>query len=308
MADKKITALTELAATGKNAAADFLHIIDFSASPVNKKITVASLFSNANTDTHIYGASKTLEVGFAAATNSHLKVSTGSGATVDGAVTINDDGVAYVDFIVKSNTSAQALVVDANADTVTINGDSTVLDFVVKGDTTTLIHADGGLDAVGIGTASPDTGYTMTVAATGTNGIKSAGSVDVTGDITATGNASITGNLTVTGFLTLNDVIATALVGGADTSNDIAIPITDLVTHLNPSVSGNTDFYDIANGAAGQIKILVNTAAPANSAIITPANAHGGTTITLEGYETAMLMYTGTLGWAVIGTQGAAVG
>jgi hypothetical protein len=314
MADKKITALTELAATGKNAAADFLHIIDFSASPVNKKITVASLFSNANTDTHIYGVSKTFEIGSSAAASSAIKVTTGSLATLTAAagrkneVIINDNGVAYIDFKVKSKTSDQALVVDADADTVTINGDSTVLDFVVKGDTTTLIHADGGLDAVGIGTASPDTGYTMTVAATGTNGIKSAGSVDVTGDITATGNASITGNLTVTGFLTLNDAIATALVGGADTSNDIAIPITDLVTHLNPSVSGNTDFYDIANGAAGQIKILVNTAAPANSAIITPANAHGGTTITLEGYETAMLMYTGTLGWAVIGTQGAAVG
>ena len=53
MADKKITALTALTATGKDSAADLLHIIDFSASPVNKKISVANLFNNANTDTHI---------------------------------------------------------------------------------------------------------------------------------------------------------------------------------------------------------------------------------------------------------------
>ena len=41
MADKKITALTALTDTGKDSAQDLLHIIDFSASPVNKKITVA---------------------------------------------------------------------------------------------------------------------------------------------------------------------------------------------------------------------------------------------------------------------------
>ena len=36
MADKKITALTALGATDVNPAADLLHIIDYSASPVIK--------------------------------------------------------------------------------------------------------------------------------------------------------------------------------------------------------------------------------------------------------------------------------
>ena len=69
MADKKITALTALTATTKDSAADLLHIIDYSAAPVNKKITIAELFSNVNTDTHIYGVSKTFEIGSTATTN-----------------------------------------------------------------------------------------------------------------------------------------------------------------------------------------------------------------------------------------------
>ena len=299
MADKKITALTELAATGKNAAADFLHIIDFSASPVNKKITVASLFSNANTDTHIYGASKTLEVGFAAATNSHLKVSTGSGATVDGAVTINDDGVAYVDFIVKSNTSAQALVVDADADTVTINGDSTVLDFVVKGDTTTLIHADGGLDAVGIGTASPDTGYTMTVAATGTNGIKSAGSVDVTGAITATTNASV--GVSASGTLRLPSVDS---ITASSATAVVCSPTTSLTLVTTSDAAGNGT---LANGVVGQVKMISLIAvgsAGTDDYVLTPATRNGYATLTFAvAGDCATLVYTAA-GWAVVSAFG----
>ena len=151
MADKKITALTELTATGKDSAADFLHIIDYSASPVNKKITVADLFSNVNTDTHIYGNSKVFEIGQAAAVNSHIRVAVGANATTDGAVTINDDGVDYVDFLVKTGESDSALSIDSGADTVTINGDSANLDFIVNGDAVAkMIFVDASSDVVGV--------------------------------------------------------------------------------------------------------------------------------------------------------------
>ena len=307
MADKKITALNALNATGKDSSVDLLHIIDFSGSPVNKKITVADLFSNVNTDTHIYGNSKVFEVGQAAAVNSHIRVAVGGNATTDGAVTINDDGVAYVDFLVKSLNSDGAIKVDAGTDDISINSDgNAAADFHVHGGTKELITTDGGEDWVGIGATTPATAYTLTVGATGTNGIQSLGSVHVTGEITASTNASITGDLTVTSRLFFNDAIATALVGGASTSADVAIPITDLVTHLNPSVSGNTDFYDIANGAAGQIKILVNTSA--DPAIITPATLNGGTTLRLTTKETALLMIqNNTVGWAVLGSYGGAI-
>ena len=299
MVDKKITALTELSATGK-AGEDFLHIIDYGggSSPVNKKISLTNLFNNANLDTHIYGASKTLEVGFAAATNSHIKVATGADATTDGSVTINDDGVAYVDFIVKSLTSDQAIKVDSGTDKVIVNGDAVDCDFTVSGENVAaLLHCDAGTDAVGIVKAAPDTAYSLTVGATGTNGIKSEGSVSVTGDITASGN------LTVTGFMIWNDAIATAIAGGANVGAKVEIPITDLVTHLDPGAS--TGHYGLANGAAGQIKILFNSDA-AQDATITPTTFAQGTTLTLDELESVMMMYT-TGGWIVLNHPGAAI-
>ena len=116
MADKKITALTALGAGDPDPAVDLLHIIDYSASPVNKKISVAHLFSNVNTDTHIYGASKTFDVGHAVA-KSALKILTNTVASgAESTVTINGNSDDYIDFAVNS-TGGSAIAVDASADT-----------------------------------------------------------------------------------------------------------------------------------------------------------------------------------------------
>ena len=305
MADKKITALTALGATDVAPAADLLHIIDYSASPVNKKVTVANLFSNVNTDTHIYGASKTFDIGHAVA-KSALKILTNTVANgAESTVTINGNEDDYIDFTVHS-TGGEAISVDASADSVTINSDAiAAMDFVVKGDTTTLIHCDGGLDAVGIGMVPVNTAYTMSVAATGTLGILSAGSIHVTGEVTATTDMSATGNLTVTGFMIWNDAIAgTSLVGGANVGAKVEIPVVDLVTHLDPGSS--TGHYGIANGAAGQVKFIFNSDA-AEVATLTPTSlAQVGNTLTLQAGETALMLYT-TGGWCVFGSYGGAV-
>ena len=77
MADKKITALTEMNSTGK-AGEDFLHIIDYGggSSPVNKRISLTNLFTKVNLDTHIYGVSKTFEIGSTDSASSAFKVTT----------------------------------------------------------------------------------------------------------------------------------------------------------------------------------------------------------------------------------------
>ena len=298
MADKKITALTSMGVTDP-AGEDFLHIIDYGggSSPVNKKVSLTNLFSQLNLDTTIYGASKTFEIGYGASSNSALKIATAASATADATVTINDDGNAYTDFLVKSDASDSALKVDAGANTVTVNGDGVDVDFTVNGlNVNKLIHADAGTDVVGIGVATPDTNYTLDVAATSGKGIKSAGSVDVTGDITATGN------LTVTGFLVLNDTIATPLVGGVDVANDVDIPLTDLVTHLLPN-NNSTDYYALPVGTAGQIKILFNKHATL-PVVVTAGFGHVGSTLTLEAGETASLIAT-TGGWIMLNYGGA---
>ena len=319
MADKKITALTELSATAK-AGEDFLHIIDYGggSSPVNKRISLTNLFSKINLDTHIYGVSKTFEIGSTDSASSALKVTTGSNTTlttsIQNEVVVNDDQSRHIDFTVKSAQSAGAIKVESDYTSgnsgpgiVFINSDAGNQDFCVKGDGFTganpSLFSDASADALGIGTNVVDAAYKLTIAAGSTGSIKAAGGVDVTGNITATGNASVTGNLTVTGFLTLNDVIATALVGGASTSADVAIPITDLVTHLDPGSS--TGHYGLANGAAGQVKILYNSDA-AEVATITPTTFAQGTTLTLDELESATLMYT-TGGWIVLNHPGAAI-
>ena len=300
MADKKITALSALASTAVDPAADLLHIIDYSASPVNKKITVANLFDQVNTNTSIYGNSLVFEVGQAAAVNSHIRVAVGSGAAADGAVTINDDGVAFVDFIVKSLGSDQALVVDAGADTVTINGDSiAALDFVVKGDTTTLIHCDAGLDAVGIGTVTPDTAYTMSVAATGTNGIKSLGSVDITGALTTTTSGTIGG--TAAGVLFLPSVESMTANTGSANHGSVAVTTT-LV-----SVTGTCTGILPDGTSVGQIKILSCILRSGGTYTNTPANMSGFASFAMDAAGDSIMLQWQTAGWTVLSFGSAAL-
>jgi len=273
MADKKITALTDLNATGK-AGEDLLHIIDYGggSSPVNKKISLTNLFNNVNLDTHIYGTSKTFEVGFTSTTLSALKVVTSSGATAVGNVTINDDQTDYVDLTVKTTNSASAISVDASADTVTINGDSANMDFIVNGDTVAkMIFCDASADVVGIGVAAPATAYTLDVAATSGKGIKSAGTIDVTGSVTATAD------VTLAKKFVMSDVQALTCAAGANN-----VTVTETFTRLTLPSSG-TCTLTLPAGTAGQVKTIFTAVQGGSSTVtITTTNVLPAVTTTLS--------------------------
>ena len=306
MADKKITALTELSATDKRGE-DFLHIIDYGggSSPVNKKISLTNLFNNINLDSHIYCASKTLEVGFGATTNAHLTVTTGSANNADGTVTINQDGVAFVDFLVKTLTSDSALSIDAGADTVTINGDGVGLDFTVNGENVNkMIFMDASADVVGIGVAAPDTAYTLDVAATGANGIKSAGSVAVTGAISATTTATINGNTTVgitaSGMLALSSVESVACDGGAD---NLSATVTTSLLTITAAGTGALPDHTIP----GAIKVIYAVAQSGGNYVLTPANLNGYSTLTFGNKADTCILMWQTGGWVVVSNSGVAL-
>ena len=169
MADKKITALTALGAGDPDPAVDLLHIIDYSASPVNKKITVANLFSRVDTSISSIAAVATFEI--APATDvSGFKVTVPAVPAVAASeteVVINDDSNAFVDFRVESDASAQAIFSDASADTVYINGDSADVDFHINGDTGVTAFTDASYDALGVGTDVLDGNYRTQIAGDG---------------------------------------------------------------------------------------------------------------------------------------------
>ena len=125
MADKKITALTDLG-SGNLASADLLHVIDDpSGTPINKKISIASAFANIPTAVTINpGASSNVTIN-SDATDSDFIVSNDNEEAfrVDGAnreVVINEAS-GQTDFRAETNSYSSAFLVDASADNVQIN-------------------------------------------------------------------------------------------------------------------------------------------------------------------------------------------
>lgn len=283
MADKKITALSDMAAITKESSEDLLHIIDYGggSSPVNKKITVANLFSNVNTSTHIYAINSTFEIGEAAATISVLKAFTGATAGAASGVIINEDKDSLCDFTVKSNNSDKAIFVDSSDDTgagntnyVQINGDSGLVDFQVNSDTGILIHTDATDHSIGIGTSTPSANYMLDVIADASTGH----SVHAAGNILMSGTQA----LSATGDVDLTKPVTTFTIAGAYTHN-------------------------MAAGTEGQIKVLTCISRSSDSSVITVTNAgwkaSGTGTITMDAVgESATLIYAGSK-WNIIGSQ-----
>ena len=282
MADKKITALTALDSTGKDPT-DLLHIIDFSASPVNKKITLANLFARIDTPVSSVGVSN-FEFGPATAISA-FKVDIPNAtpaASAESTVVVNENGNAFIDFRVETKNSAQAIFVDSSDDTgnadvnyVKINGDSAKVDFQVYSDTGILVHSDSPNHSVGIGTNAPSASFMLDVIADATSG----------GSINSAGWLAMSTNDTRTG-------------AGA-------VGVTTPVTFL--SNSSGASALTIGNGTNGQIKILVCTVMGSGSMAFTSQSniqlGGGGTTLTFDSVgENAILMYVNSKWQLLAGT------
>ena len=314
MADKKITALTALTATGKVSSTDLLHIIDYSASPVNKKITVSDIFSNANTAITSYGA-YTHDFGPTNAISGLSVVIPNAtpAASAETEVVVNDDGNAFVDFRVQTSLNDKAFHIDSsldsgagNVNTITINGGAIAgtkkVDFKVNSSTGILVHCDSTDHVVGFGTATPNTAYIADFAAVSGKSIKTAGTIDVTGDITATGAATISGTTSLGGLVKFSQSAGTTVVGTADGTGTGVIPLTTTVSHLSAGAGDvNNDEFDLGDGVQGQIKICVlTTLANSATAKITPTS-FDGTSIDLNALgESVTLLFTNSK-WYPIG-------
>jgi len=86
----------------------------------------------------------------------------------------------------------------------------------------------------------------------------------------------------------------------ADGSSATAIDVTSAVTEVNATSA--THAGALADGTAGQIKMILNTSTSGtNNVVITPDNLAGGTTITLDAPgESAVCIFKASK-WYVIG-------
>ena len=86
----------------------------------------------------------------------------------------------------------------------------------------------------------------------------------------------------------------------ADGSSATAIDVTSAVTEVNATSA--THAGALADGVAGQIKMILNTSTSGTSnVVITPANLAGGTTITLNAPGESVVCIFKASKWYVIG-------
>jgi hypothetical protein len=122
------------------------------------------------------------------------------------------------------------------------------------------------------------------------------------------GFESITKNAT-TGAITSNATYGKSIIASVQAlAGAGAADVTNLVTEV--TAAGTGDVVTLANGTAGQMKIvsMVGEAAGTDTVVLTPATFAGGTTITFDTVgESATLIYNATIGWVLVSNNGGTV-
>lgn len=108
-----------------------------------------------------------------------------------------------------------------------------------------------------------------------------------------------------TGAVTVDASFGTAVVlANQSLSGAGAVDITNTLTSL--TTTGVAQALTLADGAVGQMKVIVHTV-DGGSAVLTPTTKIGFSTITFTAVgDAATLVYTAT-GWAVVGSKGVTI-
>jgi len=104
---------------------------------------------------------------------------------------------------------------------------------------------------------------------------------------------------------TFSGVLGGAIIGGVESKSGAgALSLIHLITEVT---STGTDAITLANGTAGQVKIITMIA-DGGDATLTPASFHDGTTILFDAVgESIVLVYHNTIGWKAVSVSGATI-
>ena len=112
---------------------------------------------------------------------------------------------------------------------------------------------------------------------------------------------------TTTGAITSNAAYGKAIRGGVQAlSGAGAADTTNVITEITTGVGAAA--VTLANGTAGQIKILTMVVDGGGTATITPATFANGTSIAFADVnDTVVLVYANTIGWVVAANTGGVI-
>jgi hypothetical protein len=108
-----------------------------------------------------------------------------------------------------------------------------------------------------------------------------------------------------TGAITVGTSYSNIITGSVHSlAGPGAVNTTDLITEVSTT---GADALTLANGSAGQVKIITMVA-DGGDGTLTPTTLAGGTTITFNDIgDGVVLVYSTTVGWVVVGNNGATI-